>query len=66
MRETLTFHIAVALCLMVSVPALWLSRRVIKPWLGYETAIYRWWWRRHSENIQHRLDRRSGHRHTRQ
>lgn len=56
MKETLLFQITVAVCYLLSVPALWFSRRILKPYLGYETAIYKWWWQRYVEKVQYLLD----------
>lgn len=40
---------------------LWLSRHVIKPYLKYETWLYRVWWKHHCERIQLRLDMQRKH-----
>lgn len=43
-------------CAAVGKALLWLSRRVWKRYLGIETPLYKWWWKRHSEYMQQKLD----------
>jgi len=50
------YDITVAIGAAVGKTLLWLSRRVWKRYLGIETPLYKWWWKRHCEYMQQKLD----------